>query len=344
MMVMAVLGMGLLCLTACGDDGPPVPDVSQIDAPLQIVRFDEALFSVDTNDFRKEVLRLQDEYPDFMALYGENLMRVGPLDDPTPAQLDFLRGFVTAPAYRYTYDTTQLVYPTLEEEKAELQQVIRYFKYYFPDRPAPQRLTAFHAAFNYGAIIFGENELGVGLEYYLGSDFPYQRMDPTAPVFSDYLVRTYNRDHLVADLARVLVDDLAGQPPGSRLLDIMIHNGKKRYILDRLLPYTADTVKSEVRTAQWEWLVDNEYELYTFLKAEDLLYSSRYQDFRKLVEPSPTGAPVIPQEAPGEAANYLGFRMVEAYMRRHPELTMEDLLLRQDAQVILKESRYRPRD
>lgn len=328
---------------ACGNDERPIPDVDHLEAPLQVDRFDHALFQADTNNFRAALVQINEDFPSFTPLFAQQLMQVGPIDDPTPAQVDYLRGFITTDAFRFAYDTTQIVFPDLAAVTQELQQALRYFRHYFPDRSAPTKLTTFHAAFNYSAIIFGENELAVALEYYLGKDFPYERLNSSDPVFSSYLVRTYNRDHLVPDLVRVIVEDLVGQAAGSKLLDVMIHNGKKRYLVDLLLPHASDTVKSEVTLSQWEWLEDNEFELYTYLKSENLLYSTRYQDFRKLVEPSPNGAPLLPEEAPGEAANYLGFRIVSTYMDKHPELSPEDLLLERDAQRILEGAKYKPR-
>ena len=57
---------------------------------------------------------------------------------------------------------------------------------------------------------------------FLGADYPYQRYNPGNAYFSNYLVRTYNRDHLSAKIIRVLVEDLL--PPGrnDRLLDLMV--------------------------------------------------------------------------------------------------------------------------
>jgi hypothetical protein len=332
-----------LFLASCTEDKRPLPDVSEVEAPLTIMRFEQDLFNLDTTDFANALQGLAEKYPDFAELFSTSILEAGPIGALNPQQLEYFRGFVTSPVYRAVYDTTQIVFSDLEETKAELQQALRYYRYYFPEAKAPERLVTFNSAFNYASIIFGDNDLGASLDMFLGPDFAYQRYSPGATIFSNYLVRTYNKDHLTASLLRVLLDDLLGNAPGSRLLDEMVHRGKKLYVLQQLLPEQADTVLFRTTADQQTWLVENERNLWSHLLTEDLLYSSRYQDIRKLIEPSPSGAPALPEESPGEAANYIGYLIVKAFMETQPELPFSALLEYTDAQEILEKSRYKPR-
>ena len=90
-----------------------------------------------------------------------------------------------------------------------------------------------------------------------------------------------------------------------------------------------------------DWVAANESNIYAHLIDQELLYSTLWQDFRKLVDHSPN-ASGMPAEAPGRTANYIGYRMVDAYMRNNPETTFEDLLKLNDAQEFLARSKYRP--
>ena len=74
----------------------------------------------------------------------------------------------------------------------------------------------------------------------------------------------------------------------------------------------------------------------------DLLYSTRRSEFDKLIVPSPFGATWMPRESPGKAANWIGWQIVSAYMERHPDATIQDLLAMEQAQSILDGSNYRP--
>ncbi|MEM6831500.1 MAG: hypothetical protein AAF551_13400, partial [Bacteroidota bacterium] len=62
------------CLGGCRDKSKNIPDVSEIEVPLNIVRFDQALFSLDTNNMEAELEDLTQSYPDFSQVYFGNLL------------------------------------------------------------------------------------------------------------------------------------------------------------------------------------------------------------------------------------------------------------------------------
>ncbi len=339
---LTVFSLILLVFSSCTSDKRSIPDVSDIEAPLKIQRFEQALYQMDTVDFKSALDKLNEAYPDFTEIFTNNIFGAGSVGEMNEAQIAYLRGFVTSPVYRSVYDTTQLLYPTMENVQKELQQGLQFFRYYFPNLPAPTKLTTFVGAFNYSAIIYGDNELAVSLDMFLGPDFHYQQYNPGSTIFSNYLTRAYTPAHLTSSLMTVLIDDIVGPQKGDRLLDIIIHEGKKLYILDQLMPMTSDTVKFKVSESQWNWLQKNEENLWSYLLTEDLLYNNHRQDIRKLVDPSPSGAPVLPPESPGQAANYIGFNIVKAFMRKKKDLSLSELLQYADAQEIMDISKYKP--
>lgn len=138
------------------------------------------------------------------------------------------------------------------------------------------------------------------------------------------------------------MQDILGAPGGMRLLDLMVHNGKNLYVLDKLLPDTPDSIKLEITAQQTQWLSDNEKEMWSYFLKENLFYSNNLQDIRKYVEYSPN-SPGMPTEAPGRTANWLGWQIVKAYMTRYPETTMQELIALKDAQALLDQSKYKPK-
>ena len=318
-----------------------IPDVSHIPVEVKIRRFEKDLFRVDTMYMATGLEQLEKDYPEFGKIFfGQLLGSKDSLIAPE-GHVAYVKGFVTHPAIRQLYDTTQLVYPELDFLETQLNQSFRYLKYYFPNSQVPD-LTTFISEYTVASFIYGENSLAVGLDFFLGADYPYAIYNPGNPNFSEYLTRTYNKDHLVAKILMPLVADLCGNAPGDRLLDFMVHNGKKLYILDHLAPFLSDTVLMEYTPAQLSWCEDNELDIWAHFLQEDLLYSSTWQDIRKLVEYSPA-SPGMPPEAPGRTANWMGWQIVSEYMRRNPETTFGELISLQDAQLILDQSKYRPR-
>jgi len=309
-----LFSLSALVLFSCQpDENERIPDVSDIDVAVDLRRFEQELFKLDTNDLAVGLGRLEADFPAFGNLYFERILGS---KNPMIAQeghVAYIRGFLQHPSVRQLYDTAMIVYPDLEEVREEYRQAFRFFRHYFPEEPLPT-VTTFISEYSIGAFVYDDNALGVGLDFFLGEDYPYLDYNPNNSNFSAYLTRSFNRDHLVSKSLQPLVQDLVGQPAGERMLDYMINNGKQLYILDRLLPFAPDSVIMEVTGAQMDWLYGNELEIWAYFLQEELLYSSTWQDIRKFVEYSPH-SPGMPPDAPGRTANFIGWRIVRASVR-----------------------------
>lgn len=331
-----------LLLASCRQD-KNIPDVSDVAVEVNIQRFEQDLFAIDTNNVAPGLQQIEAKYPTFSKIYFGELL--GSTDERIAPQGHeaYMRGFLTHPAVRHLYDTTQVVFKDLSDLEKEFKQAFQFFKYYFPEQPTPD-VTTFMSEYSIGTFVFGDsshNSLAVGLDFFLGENYPYQKYNEGNSNFSAYLTRTFNRQHLVSKTLQPLIEDLVGPPTGNRLLDLMVQNGKKLYLLDKLLPYTPDSIKLEITAPQTTWLQENELEMWAYFLKENLFYSSDYKNIRKYVEYSPN-SPGMPPEAPGRTANWLGWQIVEAYMKRHPETTMQQLLALKDAQALLDQSKYKP--
>ena len=320
--------------------GKNIPDVSDIDIELNIRHFEQDFFNIDTNNVTAELQGLENKYPEFMPIFLQIIGAGDPHNVPE-GKVKYLEGMLKHPAPKKLYDTCRIVYNDFEPLAAEFEQAFRYYKYYFPEKPTPG-VTTFVSEYVLAAFIYGNDQLAVGLDMFLGSAYPYRMYNPGNSNFSDYLIRTYNKEHLVAKTMNALVEDLVGSASGQRLLDIMVHNGKKLYVLSQLLPYAPDSVIIEYSQPQINWVESNEFEMWNHLLKEDLLYSTDVKETRKLVEYSPH-SPGMPPAAPGRTANWLGWQIVAAYMNRNSDVGLEGLLKMKDAQTILDKSKYKPR-
>ncbi len=332
----------LIILSSCGPSAPDAPDVSHLDVSVKVRRFERDLMQLDTASLDSSLARLEAAYPAFAPLFFSNMLPIRRGDLSPEEQALVLKSFLSDTAFQQLFQTVDRAFPDLADQTNDLEQALRYFRYYFPEAAVPPSFTTFISGFQYGALLYGENDLAAGLEFFLGSGYPYSSIDPSNPIFSRYLSRTYTPEHLTSKLMRGLVNDLVGEPSGQRMIDLMINNGKKLFILDQLMPYTPDSILMEVSSDQYDWLEENEFNLWAFFLEEDLLYSTSYKDFRKYVDVSPN-SPGMPPEAPGRTANWIGWQIVKAYQRRQPEATLEDIAAAKDAQRLLEQSRYKPR-
>lgn len=332
----------LFFLTACGTDEPPPPNVDHLKKELTVLRFEQDLFAIDTNDIANEIAALEAKYTDFTDVYFRYAIPLKRGDFGPNEQVDVLKAFLRYPLIREVYAATQAKFSELQSSKADLEKAMAYYAYYFPAADVPDTLVTFMSQFEYAGFLYGNNQLAVGLDMYLGPNYDYKAVSPAEPIFSDYLTRTYTPAYLPVKMSQLLIEEQLSEPEQGRLIDYMIYHGKELYLLDLLLPQSPDSLKLEITAAQSAWLQENETEVYIYLQSQELLFETDVRKYRKYIDPSPN-SPGMPDGAPGRSANYIGWKIVEQWMKNNPQATIKDLLDIQDGQRILAESRYKPR-
>lgn len=331
-------------LWSCGEEELPPPDVSGLQSPVTLVRFDRALMALDTGKLSESLVKLEAEYPDFTDTYLRYILPIRRGDFSPEEQGMMLKAFLTFPLITEVDAVIRQRFPAaaLEQQRADFEQALRYYRYYLPTAERPDTLLTFFSQFEVAAALYGEDDIAVGLEFFLGPGYNYQRVDPRETIFSAYLARTYTPEHMTAKLMRTLIQEAVPKPRGGRLIDQLIYEGKKLYLLDKVLPFTPDSILQEVTSEQMQWLKNNEIAIYAHLQKEQMLYSTDATLIKKMTQPAPSSQG-MPVESPGGAVNYLGKQIVEAYVKANPKVTMPELMALVDGQAVLAGARYKPK-
>ncbi|WP_116108773.1 hypothetical protein [Lewinella sp. IMCC34191] len=347
----SVLLYCLVCfLSACTPDEPPPPDVSDISVDLEVLRFDREIAELDTTRLGEELQRLDQSYGSFSDVYFTHLVPVR-RGDFSPAEGErVLQAYLEYPLTHFVDSLVAERFPAgqagggaqVKEMIGNLEQSLRYYQHYLPDAPVPDTLVLYDTHFELAAFLYGDGELAAGLDFFLGPDFDYSQVNPEEPIFSNYLAESYTPAHFTGKLLRVLLEDRYPPPRTGRMIDYLLYEGKKLYLLEHLMPETDDRIVYEVTAEQMDWLRENETPIYAYLQREELLFTTDVNMINKYTRPAPY-TPGMPQESPGGAVNYLGRQIVGAYLQQHPEVTLPELMAMEDGQAILRGARYKPR-
>ncbi|MBP6978335.1 MAG: hypothetical protein KBB71_08490 [Lentimicrobiaceae bacterium] len=302
-------------------------DIRDIPGPdLTIHRYEEALFSADTN-------RLASAIHDLMGTYAV-FLGSAPADSMGILQL---RQYVRDPFIRQLYDETRSLYPDLKVQEQQLNEIFRYYSYYFPDQAIPQVYTYVSGIDYQNPVMFQPPDLLIALDMYLGEDYEHYRQLGVPA----YRIRNFSKEFLIRDcvqeLAAYHMKDLY---PGDDVLEKMVVEGKKLYFLDALLPFEEDTVKIGFTDDQLRWCIENESNLWKFMIENEVLYSTDIQIINKFFNDGPftRGFP----GSPARLGSWLGWQIIRNYMDHHSGLTLRDLLHETDAHEILRDSGYKP--
>lgn len=313
------------------------PDISNIQVELKLNRFDKDLFSLTDSGYNVQIDSLLKKYPILFPFYFREIGGWNIAADSGTAWKDSIWNYVQSSYSQALYDSTLLRFNDLSDFEKELQQAFRYYKFYFPQALIPEVNTLINAP---PAFTVGNEVLCISLDKYLGPSSAFYLYE-SEPI-PNYLLRRFKPEFMVSNCMHVMATaNFEFSMSGKKLLDAMIYNGKILFLKQQVLPLSADSVISGFQAIDLEWCVDNEPEIWKFFIEKKLLYNPDPLEFSKYVTEGPSTSG-MPQASPGNIGSWVGWRIVEAYMKKNPSVTLQQLMEEQDAQKILTASKYKP--
>ncbi len=161
----------------------------------------------------------------------------------------------------------------------------------------------------------------IALNHYLGTDYPgyahwpmYMRLDKTP-------------GRLPYDLAEAMVADRYPYRPGhdATVLSRIVYEGVLALAKIRLVPDGTAAGALGYTEKQFEWLADNEHDIWLRMIDLGLLYDTSSLTADRLVAPAPSTATISP-DAPGRIGRYIGYRVICSYMKQHADVTLKEML------------------
>jgi len=324
----------LFVITACKRN-PLKVDISNIKDEVEVVPFGKKLFNLEGKDTMQTVRELSDEYPDFFNLFTYRIIRIGGIDDEQFPEL--IKLFLTDTLIEEVKATTYKDFSDLGWLEKDLQQEFKYYRFHFPDKELPTIYT-YISGFNQ-SVVTAEKIVGISLDKYLGRDCKfYQQLNSTP----QYKVMNMYKERIPSDVAYAwAITEFEDQNSTKTVLDNMIEKGKMMYLVDAMLPETPDSLKIGYTEKQLEWCEKNEPAMWTYLIEQKMLYSSKRMDIVRYINDAPSTSG-FPNESPGRAGVWIGWKIVRQYMKKHPEISVPELMAIKDYQKILNESEYDP--
>lgn len=311
-------------------------NISSVTVNTRIVRFEKDLFTLDPGNINPALQRLKTEYPGFLQLFSW-VINTGNIEDQ--AFGENLQGFITDRLNNEVYDSVLKIYPDLSALDNELNRAFRHYRYYFPGKKIPAIYTCI-TGFN-NSIITGDSVLGISLDRYLGKNSGYYRR---LQVYK-YVAERMTPENVVPDCVygwgSSEWDFEAMKYPVDNVLCELIHEGKLKYFGKCMLPDVPDELLFGFTPDQMKFCRNNEDQMWEYLIEKNLLFSTEKFTLRKLVGEAPFTS-YFSNESPGRAAVWIGFRLVESFMIKNPDYSLDELMNETDIQKILEKARYNP--
>jgi len=319
----------LLLITSC-KEFPKQVDVSGIPVDVKSSRLEEELF----NGTEINIAAFKIKYGSFFDLFCFRLTELGTPD--TALLKTKLVDFTKDADLRAIYSMSEKNFRDFSLVDNQLTDAFRHYKYYFPQKVIPRVIT-FISGFNYG-VVAADSTLGIGLDMYLGSETKFY----PALQFPNYKIARMRKEYIAVDAVRGWAQsEWEPNPEQADLLSQMLYCGKILFFMNALMPGSPDSIRTGFTTEQLRWCEANEKNTWSFFIDQKILFSNDQNTVSKFINDGPT-TNGFPKSSPGGIGQWMGWKIVQAYMKNNPDVNLDQLMNNNDYKKMLNESRYKP--
>lgn len=303
--------------------------------PVNIVRFDQELYKQLKDSTHIDYSSLKVSHPEFWDVYVESIL--GITADDSVSLNSQLNDFFYNPEIQVLYSDVSAEFDSIEEIRTGLQDAFFTLSKYYPDLKRPLFYT--HLSGLNQSVVVSNNLISVSLDKYLGPD--YKLYDNT--------VYSYERVHMKR--SNIVRDYIAGwyysQFPFNgiqyRVLDNMIYQGKLCFLYSLLFPQFDERTIMDYSEKEMDVAVQNEKKIWSAIVNDNKLFEADQDYSSKLINEAPFTLFGV-GNVPGRVGCWIGLKIIQSYMKEHPNIHLKDLLLESNYQRILEESKYYPED
>jgi hypothetical protein len=306
---------------------------------ISIQRFDQDLFLQNKQYSQVHFDSLFINYKGFYQSFCTDIINI-PIADSANHFSKTLLSFVQYPGIISLKKDVDSVFQDLTSEEAELSAAISIYKNEIP-KAAPVHLISFISEFGYANVAY-DTIIGIGLDLYLGANYPiYPALE-----FPAFMVKKLQKAYLVPNTVKALgFSRYEQQVTDKRFLAMLLFEGKIKHFTKTLLPETSDTLIFGISAAQLKWCQENEAMIWAHLIQEKLLYSKEANKNLRYFNDGPfTSAPGVPPESAPAIGTYLGYQIIQAYLAKQSNQSLNDLMNNNNWDEILKKSNYHPKN
>ena len=304
-------------LVSCDKKSKVEKAVAQIPLELKVHRFDKAFFEAKPD----ELPNLKAEYPFFFPEGVDDNVWIEKLQNKD---------------WRDLYAEVQKKYPDFNKQTAEIEDLFKHIKYYFPQATMPTVYTVIAEMDYNNKAIYANDKLIIALELYLGKEVKFY-------IFPEYLKQNFVERQMMPDIVTSFSLDKIPVSKEKTLLAEMVYYGKQLYLKDQLLPDYNDAEKIGYMPEQIAWCQENESYIWRYFIDKQLLYStdSKLPNRFTNVAPFSKFYLEIDNDSPGRVGQWIGWQIVRSFMQNN-DISLQNML-KMDNKELFEKSKYKPK-
>lgn len=329
--ILFILVACLVVLSSCQWDGKGSPAA---DVDIKVARYDRLQYEYVTMSSLSALQKMNTDYPQATKLLIEDVLAIGEVDDMkiNDQMLDY---YSDSTLLALMHDAEEK-FKDLSRVEEKLSKGFRQLKKEVPALPVP-RIYAQISALNQSVVV-GDSMLGFSIDKYMGADYPlYKRF------YYDYQCRSMDPERIVPDCFTFY---LLSQYPlpwqsGLTLLDMVMHRGKINWVVAHVLGYESFEKEMGYDEDEQAWCKKNKAKLWKTMVENGHLHATDPMVIRTYIRREPFIS-IMGENTPASIGVWMGILLIDEYMRKHPDMTIKDLLAKTDYHRMLAEMDFKP--
>lgn len=307
-----------ILVISCSSESELEAEIAKVAVDVRIDRFDKKFANAEPN----ELPELKKQYPYLFPQQFSDSVWVDRMKDSLHQ--------VMAEEIAQKFDNFQ-------QDTLAIHQLFQHIKYYFPEFNAPNIVTVNSDVDYKNRIIYADTLMLVGLDNYLGEDHEFYKG------IQNYIRANFEKERVVVDMSKAIARSTIKTTPSRDFLSKIIYYGKLYYLMSVWMPKSADSELIGYQEDQWQWSLINEQSIWRYFIERELLFSTDSKLEDRFINPAPFSKFYLEldNESPGRLGQFIGWRIVDAYMKNN-EVSLHELL-KEPATTLFKNSQYKPK-
>lgn len=199
----------------------------------------------------------------------------------------------------------------LSSQRTNITSGFQHLKFHLKEVKTPKTIVFMNSFFASNAFAT-ENEIGIGLERYLGEKTEViQQLPPDQ--FYEWMKVGLDKKYLERDVLCTWIMTHVVEEAKGNLAEHIVQWGKILYLTKAAFPDKSDAEILRYTEADFKWAEKNEDQIWKHLIEDKLLFKLDERVVMNFIKEGPF-TPGLPEEGPDRLGQFMGLRMVQKYM------------------------------
>lgn len=285
------------------------------DKSFAIERYDRLQNELGVTGNFSAMQRMNTVFPKQTQILVEDVLEIGSVTDPD--MKDKLKDCLGDTAMLILMADGESKFGDMKQLNRDFTDVLKRMSKELPLLPHPKVYAQFSGLNE--SVVVSDSLIGFSLDKYMGADYPLYKK-----YFYDNQIATMVPERIVSDCVFFYLRDNYPLPESSEgtLLDNMLHLGKINWMTLKLTGGDALENMLGYSKADEQWIKENYQDVVDYVMS--FQHSTDPQVLRNLLSPTYT-VTINGQKAPALLGTWLGYQMVNHYMKNHKSLSLQQL-------------------